>query len=139
MSAVAAAEQITSYTGKIRGPIIVVDNIGDPVDADAFKRAYEQTLTKAGTGALHRLTWVRSAGHSSQSALERITGFVTLVDRLDTGKWSETSPEAMTARAAQVAAASSIDLGRARFIPHVAPDMLRPWDGSRWGSYAPPR
>lgn len=138
-AAVAAAEQITSYTGKIRGPIIVVDNIGDPVDPDSFDRAYERTLTDAGTVALHRLTWVRSAGHSSQSALERITGFVTLVERLDTGTWSNTSPEAMTARAAQIKAASSIELGLSRFIPHAPPDMLRPWDGSNWGSYAPPR
>ncbi len=138
-AAVAAAEQITSYTGKIRGPIVVVDNIGDPVDADAYKRAYEQTLTKAGTVALHRLTWVRSAGHSSQSALERITGFLTLVERLDTGKWSETSPEAMTARAAKIAAQSAVDLGRSRFIPHTPPEALRPWDGTHWGSYAPSR
>ena len=136
-AAVATAEKTTSYTGKVRGPIVVVDNIADPVDADAFKRAYERTLTNAGTGMLLRTTWVRSVGHASQSALEKITGFVTLIDRLDTGTWSDTSPEAMTQRAARIAAPSGVDLGRARFIPHDAPDMLRPWDGSHWGSYVP--
>jgi pimeloyl-ACP methyl ester carboxylesterase len=137
--AVATAERITSYTGKISGPVIVVDNIGDPVDADAFKRAYEQTVTRADKSALLRTTWVRSAGHASQSALERITGFVALIERLDTGAWGDTSPEAMNARAARIAATSSFDLGPSRFITHTPPDMLRPWDGSKWGSYAPPR
>jgi hypothetical protein len=137
--AVATAERITSYTGKISGPVIVVDNIGDPVDADAFKRAYEQTVTRADKSALLRTTWVRSAGHASQSALERITGFVALIERLDTGAWGATSPEAMNMRAGRIAAASSFDLGPSRFITHTPPDMLRPWDGSKWGSYAPPR
>jgi hypothetical protein len=138
-AAVAAAERITSYTGKVRGPVIVVDNIGDPVDADAFKVAYQRTLEEAGTGALLRTTWVRSAGHASQSALEKIAGFEALVERLDTGAWGDTSPEGMTARAARIARASSVDLGPSRFIEHRAPEMLRPWDGSNWGSYMPPR
>ena len=54
-SAVATAEALTSYSGAITGPVIVVDNIGDPVDADASKRAYERTVTKGGSGALLRL------------------------------------------------------------------------------------
>jgi pimeloyl-ACP methyl ester carboxylesterase len=136
-AAVKGAEPITTYTGKIRGPVIVVDNIGDPVDADAFKLAYEQTLKKAGTQALYRMTWVRSAGHASQSALERIAGFAALVERLDTGRWPETTVAAMTARAASIAAASPVDLGPSRFIDHTPPMMLRPWDGSNWGTYVP--
>ena len=47
-AAVAAAETLTSYSGAIAGPVIVVDNIGDPVDADAYKRAYERTVARAG-------------------------------------------------------------------------------------------
>jgi hypothetical protein len=138
-AAVATAEKTTSYTGKIRGPVIIVDNVGDPVDADAFKRAYEQTLTKAGTGALLRTAWIRSAGHANQTALERIAGFTALTERLDSGAWGDTSPTGMTARAARIAAASPVDLGASRFIEHKAPEMLRPWDGSHWGSYAPAR
>jgi hypothetical protein len=135
--AVARVERLGSYTGKIAGPVIVVDNIGDPVDADAYKRAYEQTLQRAGTAALLRTTWVRSARHANLSPLERITAFSTLVERLDSGAWPGTSPEAMRARAVGIAAASPIDLGPSRFIDHQPPAPLRPWDGSNWGSYVP--
>jgi hypothetical protein len=136
--AVAAAEKATTYSGRITGPVIVVDNIGDPVDADAYKRAYERTVTRAGNGALLRLTWVRSARHANQSALERLAGFSKLIERLETGRWPDTSPGAMNARAQEIRRASPLDLGPARFIAHDASDTLRPWDGRDWGTYRQP-
>lgn len=137
-AAVAAAETLTSYSGTIAGPVIVVDNIGDPVDSDAYKRAYERTVARAGRAELLRTTWVRSARHANQSALEKLAGFVKLVERLDTGAWSATTPQAMLAAAAAIDAQSDLDLGPARFIDHSPPEMLRPWDGSNWGTYAAP-
>ena len=112
-----------------------MDNIGDPVDADAYKRAYERTVASAGRAELLRTTWVRSARHANQSALEKLAGFVKLIERLDSGKWSATTPEAMMAAAAAIDAKSDLDLGPARFIAHTPPEMLRPWDSSHWGAY----
>ncbi len=134
-AAVAAAETLTSYSGAIAGPVIVVDNIGDPVDADAYKRAYERTVARAGRAELLRTTWVRSARHANQSALEKLTGFVKLIERLDSGAWSATTPDAMMAAAAAIDAKSDLDLGPARFTLHTPPEMLRPWDSSNWGTY----
>jgi pimeloyl-ACP methyl ester carboxylesterase len=134
-AAVAAAETMTSYSGAIAGPVIVVDNIGDPVDADAYKRAYERTVARAGRAELLRTTWVRSARHANQSALEKLAGFVKLIERLNTGAWSDTTPEAMMTAAAAVDAQSDLDLGPARFMVHSPPEMLRPWDSSHWGTY----
>jgi pimeloyl-ACP methyl ester carboxylesterase len=134
-SVVTAAESLTSYSGSIGGPVIVVDNIGDPVDADAYKLAYERTVASAGRAELLRTTWVRSARHANQSALEKLAGFVKLIERLDSGKWSATTPEAMMAAAAAIDAKSDLDLGPARFIAHTPPEMLRPWDSSNWGAY----
>jgi pimeloyl-ACP methyl ester carboxylesterase len=133
---VGAAEDMMSYSGAIGGPVIVVDNIGDPVDADAYKRAYERTVARAGRADLLRTTWVRSARHANQSALEKLAGFIKLIERLDTGKWSATTPDAMMAAAAAIDAKSDLDLGPARFMTHTPPEMLRPWDGSNWGTYA---
>jgi pimeloyl-ACP methyl ester carboxylesterase len=134
-AAVAVAEKTMSYSGKISGPVLIVDNIGDPFDVESFDRAYERTVTNAGNGALLRMTWVRSSRHSTQSPLERLAGFSVLVERLDTGRWADTSPEAMNARATQIRQATAIDLGPARFIPNQAPEILRPWDGRQWGTY----
>ena len=120
---VATAEKTTSYTGKIRGPVMIVDNIGDPVDPDPYKLAYQHTVTSAGNGDLLRLAWIRSARHGNQSVAERLAGFTKLIERLDTGHWSDTSPEAMSALAKEIGKASDLDLGPVRFVsdePHGA-------------------
>ncbi|MEQ1760932.1 MAG: hypothetical protein ABL986_21720 [Vicinamibacterales bacterium] len=134
-AAVAMVERTMSYSGKISGPVLVVDNIGDPFDVESFDRAYERTVESAGNGALLRMTWVRSSRHSTQSPLERLAGFSVLIERLDSGRWADTSPEAMNARAEQIRGKAAIDLGPARFMSHQAPEILRPWDGRHWGTY----
>lgn len=133
--AVALAERTMSYSGNIASPVFVVDNVGDPFDVEGFDRAYERTVTAAGHGDLLRTTWVRSSRHSTQSPLERLAGFSVLVERLDTGRWPDISPDAMNARAARIRQASPLDLGPARFMASEAPDILRPWDGRHWGTY----
>jgi pimeloyl-ACP methyl ester carboxylesterase len=136
-AAVATAERKMTYTGEIRGPVIVVDNIGDPVDSEAYKRAYERTVTRAGNGRLLRTAWVASAGHGNQTALERIAGFSRLIERLDSGQWNSTSPDAMNALAAQIQVASPLALGASRFIPYDPVLPTRGWDASDWGHYRP--
>ena len=136
-AAVASAEHQMAYTGEIRGPVIVVDNIGDPVDSEAYKAAYARTIARAGNGHLLRTTWVSSAGHGNQTALERITGFVTLIGRLDRRRWGQTSAYGMSQTAAKVDAESSLDLGASRFIDYEPLAPLREWDVRNFGTYDP--
>jgi hypothetical protein len=135
--AVATAERKMTYTGEIRGPVIVVDNIGDPVDSEAYKSAYEHTVTRAGNGRLLRTTWIASAGHGNQTALEKIAGFVRLVERLDSGEWEATDPDSMNALAAQIQGDTGYALGASRFIPYNPVNPTRTWDASDWGHYRP--
>jgi pimeloyl-ACP methyl ester carboxylesterase len=135
-TALGRAEPLMSYTGKIAGPIIVVDN-DDPVDAAPLKLAYVETLKKAGTADLLRLCWVHGAGHGGQTDIERVAGFVTLINRLETGKWGDTSPAAMNALAEKLAKETSLQLGTPRFFGYQPPMPLRTWDASNWGTYSP--
>ncbi len=136
-AAVAKAEKIMSYTGKISGPIINVDDIGDPVDPPSMKAAYEDTLRRAGNANLLRVAWVHRAGHGGQSDLEKISGFVTLINRLNSGQWGDTSPEGMNALAAKLATDSSVfPPDKPLFFDPQVP-LLRPWDASNWGKYQP--
>ena len=136
-AALAVAEEQMAYTGEISGPVIVVDNIGDPVDSEAYKEAYERTVSSAGNKRLLRSTWVASAGHANQTVLERLAGFVKLIERLDTGKWSSTSADAMAEAAAQIDAESDLSLGASRFIDYHPLKPLREWDGKDFGRYDP--
>lgn len=137
--AVAKAEVKTTYTGKIRGPIINLDNIGDPVDPPAMKLLYRAALKQAGREELLRISWVKSAGHGGQSDLERITAFVALMRRLDTGDWGDTSARAMSELALEILARpNSFPNPEISFVEHEpAATFLRAWDASSWGSYQP--
>jgi hypothetical protein len=134
-AALKRAEPLMSYTGKISGPIIVVDN-DDPVDPAPLKLAYRETLKKAGTLDLLRLCWVHGAGHGGQTDIERVAGFVSLMNRLDTGKWGDTSPEAMNALAKRLAEETPLQLGEPRFIENKPAMPLRTWDQPDWGTYS---
>ena len=69
-------------------------------------------MSHAGNGKLLRTTWVSSAGHGNQTALELLTGFVKLLERLDTGKWSSTDADDMTALSQDVAAETGAPVQR---------------------------
>jgi pimeloyl-ACP methyl ester carboxylesterase len=137
-AAVAKAEKVMSYTGEIYGPVINVDDIGDPVDSPGMKLAYKHTLDRAGKGKLFRLVWVKRPAHGGQSDLEKITAFVTLINRLDTGKWGDTSPDAMNALAQEIAAQPNpfTDL-TPLFMKFQPAKLLRTWDVSNWDTYKP--
>jgi len=137
--AVAIAEKLMSYTGEIFGPIINIDNIGDPVDPPSMKLAYRHTVNRAGNSKLFRLAWVHRPAHGGQSDLERVTAFVTLINRLDTGKWGDTSAAGMNALAKQISAEwPSFPALTPLFMENNGiSKLLRPWDVSDWDSYQP--
>jgi hypothetical protein len=133
--AVRRAEAMMSYTGRIEDPLINVDN-DDPVDPASDKLAYLQTLKKAGTADLFRLVWADGAGHGGQSSLDRAVGFTLLVDRLNTGKWGDTSVPALRKLGAKIAGESKLNLGELTlFDPGTLPNPLNTWDVSNWGRY----
>jgi pimeloyl-ACP methyl ester carboxylesterase len=133
-AAVARAEPLGSYTGKIKGPMVNVDN-DDPVDAASYKLEYLKTLKKAGTDGLFRMLWTDTAGHASIPALDKAVGFTLLIRRLDNGKWSDTSLPAVQALAAQIAREAPA-LGQSKlFDPGTITPALFSWDASNWGSY----
>ncbi len=134
--ALARAEKLMTYTGNISAPIIVVDN-DDPVDPAALKSAYAETLKNAGNSNLMRLCWVDHAGHGGQNTIERISGFVTLINRLETDKWSDTSPAAMNALAEKLLKEMNLNYGTPDFFENNPPAPLRTWDVSNWGTYIP--
>jgi hypothetical protein len=133
-AAVARAEPLGSYTGKIKGPMVNVDN-DDPVDAAPYKLEYLKTLQKAGTDQLFRMLWTDTAGHASIPAVDKAVGFTLLIRRLDTGAWSDTSLPALQALAAQILRDTPA-LGQSKlFDPGPITPALFSWDASNWGSY----
>ncbi len=137
--AVSIAEKFSSYTGKINGPIINVDNTGDPIDPASCEAAYAETMKNAGNQKLLCNTMVHSPGHAGINALEFITGFVTLIDRLDSGKWGSTSPAAMNRQARKLALKSPMLFLKMKpgFVQPQLGSSSRTWDAANWDTYRP--
>ena len=134
-AAVRRAEPLMTYTGKIRAPLVNVDN-DDPVDPASDKIAYRRTLEKAGTAGLFRLIWADGPGHGGQSNLDRAVGFQLLIERLETGRWSDTTLPALKRRAAEISRATPVDLGASTlFDPGPLPAPATTWDVVDWGRY----
>jgi hypothetical protein len=133
--AVRRAEPMMTYTGRIQDPLVNVDN-DDPVDPASDKLAYLQTLKNAKTADLFRLLWADGPGHGGQSNLDRAVGFKLLINRLDSGKWGDTSLPALQRLGRQIASESPTDLGGSTlFDPGTLARPLNTWDVSNWGTY----
>jgi hypothetical protein len=140
-AALARAEQdLLTYSGKIKGPVIIGTTVGDPAEAPSIETAYVDAVRRAGGNDLVRTIFSERPGHASWSVLERITAFEALIERLDAGQWRGIGQlQDMHARAARLKAASQADLGADLLVElHPAP-ALRTWDASNWGTYRPDR
>ena len=103
-----------------------------------FFGVIEQTVRRAGNNKLLQIVWVHSAGHGNFTDLERVTAFITLINRLDTGKWQNTSADRMNSLAMEVLSETDLlPTTEPGFIEYHANQLLRPWDVSDWDTYAP--
>ena len=137
-AAVHRVEQIGTFTGRTGGPVLSIKTIGDAADSVSLDEAYERTFIAAGTRAQLRTAFIGRAGHSSQTLRERLTAFETLIERIDTQSWPDTSPDALNARGASIAAGTTIpdaEFGATAYIAYDPVPALRTWDFTNWGEY----
>jgi hypothetical protein len=135
-AAVARAEQLMTYTGKISDPLVNVDN-DDPVDPMSDKLAYRNLLRDNGADDLFQILWSDRPGHGGMSSLDRAVGFSLLIDYLDNGEWGDVSLPALQARADAIRAATDLDLGELYlYEPANIPPPASIWDARDWGTYS---
>lgn len=97
--AVAYMTRNVAFTGKLAKPQLDIHTTGDglvPVQAES---AHRDAVAKAGASRLLRQSYVDRAGHCTFTAGEQLAALHTLEDRAGTGKWGDTGPAAMNARA----------------------------------------
>jgi pimeloyl-ACP methyl ester carboxylesterase len=97
------------FDGQIAMPVLGMNSTGDPYVWPAINSGYLGVVRRAGREELLRLTYVHSAGHCAFSGAERVATFQVILERLDTGRWPDTSAAALNARAA------AVNLGLQRF------------------------
>ena len=100
-------------TGDLQVPAIRIHMLGDWAIPYTLMEGYGALVQEQGTGDLYRQSLVQGTGHCEFTAAESTAIVETLVERIETGAWPETSPEALNA------AAEALETGSApRFIEH---------------------
>jgi pimeloyl-ACP methyl ester carboxylesterase len=110
------------FTGKLKVPVLTVNNIGDNISTTASQSAFQDAVDRAGASEMLRQLYVESAGHCGFSAAETVAAVETLQHRLLTKKWDDAdNPHKLNALA------RSLNLGAARFISYTPDYFARPF------------
>ncbi|NNF28125.1 MAG: hypothetical protein HKN73_12945 [Gemmatimonadetes bacterium] len=104
-----------NHRGRPTIPLLRMHEIGDFQVPMAIVAGYEDLIRENGAESLFRTAFVDAPTHCGFNPAEVGAAIETMMHRLDTGSWAETTPEAMNARgAAQDTRATT------RFIDHHA-------------------
>jgi pimeloyl-ACP methyl ester carboxylesterase len=104
ISADAAAVQYMTEFGEPNGrlslPLLTMHTTDDGRVIPGNERSYADLVSLHGQPNVLRQLFVSRGGHCAFSDAEMIAGFETLLRRIDSGKWPDTSPTAMNRLAA---------------------------------------
>lgn len=90
-----------SFNGDLNIPVLTMHTTGDGLVVNQDEQAYASIVSQEGDSALLRQVFVHRAGHCSFTPAETLAAFQTLIHRLDSGKWGDsTDPGLMNQEAA---------------------------------------
>ncbi|HET6564182.1 MAG TPA: hypothetical protein VFG52_02115, partial [Xanthomonadales bacterium] len=142
LAALAAAERFVADPDAIRWakvqvpnspltvPAVTINGFGDQISPSAGQQSYEAVVGSENLRQLYTLT----AGHCGFNGKETVAAVEVLQDRVLTGSWQDTSPDAMNALAATVTGVS----GTPRFIEYEPDEFERPFTFPRLGVKSKP-
>lgn len=96
--------------GDLQVPTIRVHSLGDNSIPYSLMQGYQALVEEKGTTDLYRQSLLKFTDHCGFEASETTALVEVMMERLETGEWPDTSPEALNAVAAE------LDLGEARFM-----------------------
>jgi hypothetical protein len=86
--AVRYLERNIIFNGEIHFPVLTLHTKGDGLVVVQNESAYREVVDEAGNQRFLRRTFVDRAGHCAFTPAETIAAVQTLINRLDTGKWT---------------------------------------------------
>lgn len=86
-----------NHTGEIGIPVLHVSNIADGGTPAAVMAGYQAKIDQAGAEALYRQVFIDAAGHCTYNTAEQAALANTIMERIETGEWGDTSPQALNA------------------------------------------
>jgi hypothetical protein len=126
LQAVGYLSRYITFDGDLDIPVLTMHTTGDGLVINTDEQSYAQVVRESGDNSLLRQVFVHRAGHCTMTPAERLTAFATLVQRVDTGRWGDTTrPALMNQEAA--ALGSTFNLAPPAFIQYKPATFLRPF------------
>ena len=113
----------SAFTGKLVKPHLTVHTTGDALIPVQAESAYARAATAGGSAPLLRQAYVDNAGHCNFSTGEQVAALDALEERITSGRWPSTDPEALNARAVTVDPATP-----AHYVSYRPTPYPRPFD-----------
>ena len=119
--------QYITFDGNLNIPVLTMHTTGDGLVVNEDEQAYASVVRFAGDNSLLRQVFIHRAGHCSFTPAETLTAFQTLINRMDSGRWdNSTDPALMNQEAA--ALGPNLNNVPPAFINFQPTVFLRPFD-----------
>ncbi|HEY6542093.1 MAG TPA: hypothetical protein VIZ18_14210 [Ktedonobacteraceae bacterium] len=115
-----------SFDGDLNIPVLTMHTTGDGLVVNQDEQAYASVVQSEGDSNLLRQVFVHRAGHCAFTPAETVTAFQTLIHRVNTGKWGDTTdPALMNTEATSLG--STLNTALPAFINFQPTVFLRPF------------
>jgi len=127
-----------TYNGVIESPVLTMHTTGDGLVLPQDEQAYSSVVASRGNSDLLRQTFVHRAGHCAFTPAETVAAFTTLIHRLNTGSWSDTTQSSTMNATASALGPAFNTLGGGTvvgpaFIQFQPSVFMRPFDAHNRG------
>src|SRR6185312_7855517 len=119
--------QYITFDGNLNIPVLTMHTTGDGLVVNEDEQAYASVVRFAGDNSLLRQVFVHRAGHCTFTPAETLTAFQTLINRLDSGKWANSTEPALMNQEA-LALGPTLNTAPPAFINFQPTVFLRPFD-----------
>jgi len=126
-NALSYLEKYIVYNGNIEVPVLTMHTVGDGLVLPQDEQAYASVVRSQGNQSLLRETFVDRAGHCAFTPAETIAAFETLVNRLGTGSWEDSTAETQM-NATATGLGTTFNTSTAAFTDIHPSAFLRPFD-----------
>jgi len=129
--AVRYLERNIIFNGEIHFPVLTLHTKGDGLVVVQNESAYKNVVEEAGNEEFLRRTFVDRAGHCTFTPAETIAAAMTLINRLDTGRWNDVDPKDLNNAAAVLGPGFNLFVNSAGQIVPVSPAFFK-FNSSRY-------